>query len=268
MSHQPPAANDAPRIVVVIGGGSGMGEAACLLAAADGDRVAVVDADATRAEAVARRIVSAGGDGQFFRCDITDERSVQDVVPVIEDTLGPVDALLNFAGVSDFGEAATTELSTWDRQIRVNLTGTFLTCREFGRPMIERHWGSIVNVASSAGLFGVPSMAAYTAAKHGVVGLTRALAVEWARHGVRVNCICPGATLTPMLQGTSEEFRAARTRRIPLGRFGEPDEQARVALFLASPAAGYVTGAVIAVDGGIAAMAPGTSDTAIREVQG
>jgi NAD(P)-dependent dehydrogenase (short-subunit alcohol dehydrogenase family) len=113
-------------------------------------------------------------------------------------------------------------------------------------------------------MFGVPAMAAYTAAKHGVVGLTRALAVEWARFGVRVNCICPGATLTPMLLATTEEFRASRSRRIPLGRLGEPADQARVALFLASPDAAYVTGAVVPVDGGIAAMAPGTAESALR----
>ena len=244
-----------------------MGAAASLLAAADGERVAVVDADPSRADDVTARIAAAGGTAQAFRCDVTDEVAVDQLVEAVERGIGPVDALLNFAGVSDFGPAATTEMATWDRQIRVNLTGTFLTCRGFGRPMIARGAGAIVNVASTAGLFGVPSMAAYSAAKHGVVGLTRALAVEWAHHGVRVNCICPGATLTPMLQGTSDEFRAARTRRIPLGRFGDPDEQARVALFLASPAADYVTGAILTVDGGIAAMAPGTSDAAVREEQ-
>lgn len=260
--------SDLPRVVVVVGAGSGMGAAASRLAGSAGDHVAVVDADLPRAEDVAHGIVAAGGIGRPYRCDVTVESSVHDLVAEVEGTLGPVDALLNFAGVSDFSPAETTDLATWDRQISVNLTGTFLTCREFGRTMIERAGGSIVNVASTAGLFGVPSMAAYTAAKHGVVGLTRALAVEWARYKIRVNCICPGATLTPMLQGTSDEFRAARTRRIPLGRFGDPDEQARVALFLASPAAEYVTGAIVTVDGGIAAMAPGTSDAAIHEEQG
>jgi NAD(P)-dependent dehydrogenase (short-subunit alcohol dehydrogenase family) len=108
--------------------------------------------------------------------------------------------------------------------------------------------------------------AAYGASKAALIGLTKNLAVELAPT-VRVNCICPGATLTPMLQATTDEFRAARTRRVPLGRLGDPAEQARVALFLASPAAGYVTGAVITVDGGIAAMAPGTSDAAISGAQ-
>jgi NAD(P)-dependent dehydrogenase (short-subunit alcohol dehydrogenase family) len=244
-----------------------MGAAASVLAAAAGEHVVVVDADPSRADDTAARIAAAGGSGHAFVCDVTDEAAVDGLVEAVERQVGPVDALLNFAGVSDFAPAAATDLTTWDRQIGVNLTGTFLTCRGFGRPMIHRKSGAIVNVASTAGLFGVPSMAAYSAAKHGVVGLTRALAVEWADHGVRVNCICPGSTLTPMLEGTSEEFRAARTRRIPLGRFGKPDEQARVALFLASPAAGYVTGAIVTVDGGIAAMAPGTSDSALREGQ-
>jgi NAD(P)-dependent dehydrogenase (short-subunit alcohol dehydrogenase family) len=256
------------RVIAVVGGGSGMGAAASRLAGARGERVAVVDLDRDRAAEVARGIKDAGGVAQAFACDVTSESSVRDAVGEVDAALGPADALLNFVGVSEFGLAEEMDLATWDRQIRVNLTGTFLSCREFGRTMIERRRGSIVNVASTAGLFGVPSMAAYTAAKHGVVGLTRALAVEWARHDIRVNCICPGATLTPMLEATSDAFREARTRRIPLGRFGEPDEQARVALFLASPDAGYVSGAIVTVDGAIAAMAPGTSDAAIREEQG
>lgn len=158
----------------------------------------------------------------------------------------------------------TTTREVWARQIAVNLSGTFNACQAFGSVMVERGSGAIVNVASTAGLFGVPGMAAYSAAKHGVVGLTRALAVEWGRAGVRVNCICPGATLTSMLRATSEDYRAERVRRVPLNRLGEPGEQVAVALFLASDAASYVTGAIVPVDGGVSAMAPGTAEGAIH----
>lgn len=127
---------------------------------------------------------------------------------------------------------------------------------------------TIVNFSSSAGVFGVPNMVAYSAAKHGVVGLTKALAVEWARAGVRVNCVCPGATLTPMLMATSQEYRDGRTERVPLGRLGEPVDQALAAVFLLSDDAAYVTGTALPVDGGISALAPGTAAADINQPKG
>lgn len=250
-------------VLVVTGAGSGMGAAAV---GAGLDRYQVVVA-IDRDDAALNRLEPPEADAGVLvpmRCDVTSSVAVAETAQAILAGHGSVDAVLNFAGVSDFGPAVDAPLDVWDREVAVNLTGTFLVCQAFGRAMIARGSGAIVNVASTAGTFGVPGMAAYTAAKHGVVGLTRALAVEWARFGVRVNCICPGATLTPMLLATTEEFRASRSRRIPLGRFGEPSEQAEVALFLASPAAGYMTGAVIAVDGGVGAMAPGTAESALR----
>jgi NAD(P)-dependent dehydrogenase (short-subunit alcohol dehydrogenase family) len=250
-------------VVVVTGAASGMGEAAVRLAAGRFSTIVAIDRDADALERL-KAGVSDNDALRTFSCDITSAAELAAVADGVSSELGPVDALLNFAGVSDFGPAENVGADVWDREIAVNLTGTFLACQSFGRGMIARGSGAIVNVASTAGTFGVPAMAAYTAAKHGVVGLTRALAVEWARFGVRVNCICPGATLTPMLLGTTEEFRASRSRRIPLGRFGEPEDQARVALFLASADAAYVTGAIVPVDGGIAAMAPGTAESALR----
>lgn len=250
-------------IVVITGAASGMGEAAVRLADPRYATIVAIDRDGDALDRL--RPATAGASTiHTFVCDITSGADLQDTADRIEDEIGPVDALLNFAGISDFGAAEDLSSDVWDRQIAVNLTGTFRSCQSFGRRMIARRSGAIVNVASTAGNFGVPAMAAYTAAKHGVVGLTRALAVEWARFGVRVNCICPGATLSPMLLSTTEEFRSSRARRIPLGRFGEPSDQALVALFLASPDASYVTGAIVPVDGGIAAMAPGTAESALR----
>lgn len=249
------------RVVVITGAGSGMGRVAAERATGEYAVVVALDRDASALEAL-----SQAGPGALLRirCDITAMDEVRAIADRLERDDSTPDALLNFAGVSDFTPAVSMSGDQWDRAVAVNLTGTFNTCQAFGAAMVRRGSGAIVNVASTAGLFGVPGMAAYTAAKHGVVGLTRALAVELGRAGVRVNCICPGATLTPMLLATSDEYRAERTRRVPLGRLGEPVEQVEVALFLASEAASYVTGAIVPVDGGVSAMAPGTSEAAIH----
>jgi len=249
-------------IVAITGAGSGMGAAAVALALDDGLQVLALDRDEAALDALASRLQRVSG-LTIRRCDIASASDVARAAEWADSRMGPVDGLLNFAGVSDFATMVETTDAIWARQIEVNLTGTFRSCRAFGTGMVARKRGAIVNVASTAGQFGVPGMAAYTAVKHGVVGLTRALAVEWGSAGVRVNCICPGATMSPMLMSATPEFREARIRRIPIGRFAEPSEQASVALFLVSPNAGYVTGAVIPVDGGVAAMAPGTSEAAL-----
>jgi len=249
-------------VIAITGAGSGMGAAAVALGLEAGHRVLALDRDEAALNALAGGSNVAGSLARR-RCDITSADEVADASAWAEESLGRVDGLLNFAGVSDFAPMVDTTDEMWARQLGVNLSGTFHACRAFGRGMVARGRGAIVNVASTAGQFGVPGMAAYTAAKHGVVGLTRALAVEWGPAGVRVNCLCPGATMSPMFLTTTPEYREARVRRIPLGRFGEPSDQASVALFLVSDHAAYVTGAIIPVDGGVAAMAPGTSESAL-----
>ncbi len=149
--------------------------------------------------------------------------------------------------------------------IDINLTGMFYCCREVGKEMIKRRQGKIINISSSAGLAGVPYMSHYVASKHGVVGLTKALAVEWGKYNVNVNCICPGATMTPMLlNATTPKYREERIQRIPLHRLAEPDDQAKAALFLASPESDYLTGIVVCTDGGLSALAPSTSESALK----
>jgi NAD(P)-dependent dehydrogenase (short-subunit alcohol dehydrogenase family) len=249
-------------VLAITGAGSGMGAAAVELGLAEDSRILALDRDSAALAALADRLGRPSALA-IRECDITSSAEVTAAAVWAEAELGPVRGLLNFAGVSDFAPMVETSDEIWSRQVGVNLSGTFHACRAFGSGMVRRGRGAIVNVASTAGQSGVPGMAAYTAVKHGVVGLTRALAVEWGPAGVRVNCICPGATLSPMLLSTSPEYRKARVRRIPLGRFGEPADQAAVALFLVSARAGYVTGAVIPVDGGVAAMAPGTSEAAL-----
>lgn len=249
-------------VLVITGAASGMGAAAVGLAIDRGRRIVALDRDEQALRDLSSRLGEPAGLA-IRACDVTSAEEVAATADWAEAAVGPVEGLLNFAGVSDFAAMQDTTDEIWQRQVGVNLTGTFHTCRSFGAYMVRRRVGAIVNVASTAGQFGVPGMAAYTAAKHGVVGLTRALAVEWGPTGVRVNCICPGATTSPMLLTTTPEYREARVRRIPLGRFGEPADQASVALFLVSSEAAYVTGAIIPVDGGVAAMAPGTSEAAL-----
>jgi NAD(P)-dependent dehydrogenase (short-subunit alcohol dehydrogenase family) len=254
------------KVAVVTGGGSGMGEAIASLFADEGAAVAIADIDHDKAAAVASRIQLAGHKARAHRVDVADEDQVRHVVGAVLVEFERIDILVNCAGIMDYRPAVETTLEQWRRVIDIDLTGVFLCCREVGKAMIGRGTGKIVNIGSTVSLSGAPETATYTAAKHGVLGLTRALAVEWAKYGINVNCICPGGTLTPMSQGADvgPEYWAERTRRIPLGRLAQPDDQARAALFLASSDSDYVTGSALCVDGGVAALAPGTSDTAIR----
>lgn len=249
------------RVAIVTGSGSGMGEAVARLFAEEGARVLVADLNGGAARSVASGI---GDSARYVEVDITQEGQVVAMVERAVDAFERVDILVNCAGMADFRKTEDTTLEAWHKVVDVNLTGTFLCCREAGRRMIAGGGGAIVNIASTSGISGTPYMAAYSAAKHGVVGLSRELAVEWGKHNVRVNCICPGATETAMLLGTTTEaYRAERRRRVPLGRLGKPQEQAQVALFLASPDSAYVNGAVVCVDGGVFALSPATSEAAL-----
>ena len=243
-----------------------MGAATAQVFAAEGATVVVADLNESSAQEVVRTIQSTGPaqSVRARRVDVTDESSVEDLAQYVRDECGPADILVNTFGLAVFTPMTELSCDQWRQMIDVNLFGTFLTCRAFGRQMIERGQGKIVNFGSTASLSGVPGMVHYTAAKHGVLGLTRALAVEWGKHNVHVNCICPGATTTAMMLGcTDEKWRSERQQRIPLNRLGSPEEQARVALFLASEDSGYVTGTAITTDGGVYAMAAATSDDAL-----
>ncbi len=249
------------RVAIVTGSGSGMGEAVARLFSDEGARVLVADLNGRAANSVASQI---GANAHPVQVDITNESQVVAMVGEAVGAFGRVDILVNCAGMADFRKTEDTTLEMWQKVVDVNLTGTFLCCREAGRRMIEGGGGAIVNIASTSGISGTPYMAAYSAAKHGVVGLTRELATEWGKHNIRVNCICPGATETSMLLGTTTEtYRAERRKRVPLGKLGQPSEQAQAMLFLASPESSYVNGAVLCVDGGVYAMSPATSEAAL-----
>ncbi len=244
------------RVVLVTGGGSGIGRAACLLFAREGAEVAVADRmqDAGReTEALLE------GRGFFVPMDVGDPAAVEAGVAAAEGRRGRIDVLFNDAGVELSRPLHETAAEEWDGVFAVNLRGMFLVCRRALPGMMSRRSGAIVNVSSISGLLGWPSSAAYCASKGGVIQLTRQMAVDYAPYGIRVNCICPGTTLTPMIQRlfAQEADEAAARARVaamhPLGRFARPEEIAEAVLFLASEEASFITGAALPVDGGYTA---------------
>jgi NAD(P)-dependent dehydrogenase (short-subunit alcohol dehydrogenase family) len=243
------------RTVLVTGGGGGLGSAMAKGLAAAGAAVAVTDLDAGRAETVARAVEAAGGRAVALGLDVTDAESVERVMDAVSAGLGPIDGLVNAAGITRRGPAADFPRAEWERVLAVNLTGTFLCCQAAGRRMLARGAGAIVNVASIAGHIGLPGTVAYIAAKGGVVMLTRGLAVEWAPHGVRVNALSPSWFATDMgnLIDREPDYRDRVLRRVPLGRLGRPEELVGATVFLLSDAASMVTGHILAVDGGVLA---------------
>jgi gluconate 5-dehydrogenase len=243
------------RVVLVVGGAGGLGAAMARGIAGAGAAVAVADRDAGGAAAVADAIRAAGGKAVAAGVDVTDPLSVERMVEDVGAGLGPIDGLVNAAGITRRAPAAEFPLGDWERILAVNLTGTFLCCQAVGRPMLARRRGRIVNIASIAGEIGLPGTIAYSASKGGVVMVTRALAVEWAPFGVQVNAIAPSWFETSMgkIIGAEPAYHERAMRRVPAGRMGRPDELVGAAVFLLSDAAAMVTGHVLAVDGGVLA---------------
>lgn len=249
----------AGRVAVVTGGGGGIGGAAAKLFAEEGAAVAVVDVAAAAAKETVDAIQRAGGTAIAVTGDITDAREVDAVFDRIERELGSVGVLYNNAGVNSSGSIVDAEEDDWDRCMAVNVKGTFLCARAAARQMVRSGKGSIVNQGSVAALVGVANFAAYCASKGAVVALTRSMSVDLAPKGVRVNAICPGTVYTPLMEpmltarggGDLEKGLAMTTAKYPIGRLGTPDEIANVALFLSSDESAFMTGSVVAADGGM-----------------
>jgi NAD(P)-dependent dehydrogenase (short-subunit alcohol dehydrogenase family) len=250
------------KVCLITGAGSGMGRAAALLFASRGAQVVCADIDGRSAEETVADIAATGGAGSAVQADVSKAEDVERMIAAGEEQFGGLDVLYNNAGLwltspegYIFGQTdAPSPLlaeEVWQRTIDVNLKGTYLCCR-FGIPALRRRGGgSIVNVSSIAAFrVGSGASDAYTAAKGGVLAITRTLAVEHARAGIRVNCIVPGPIETPLVEPYPEEQRAAFTASIPLGRWGRPEEVAQMALFLASDASSFCTGQAYVVDGG------------------
>ena len=246
----------AGRVAVVTGAASGMGRATAQLFADEGALVAVLDRVADGATAVAAEITDAGGRAAGWGADVTDPAMIAGVIGAVRDDLGPIDILVNNAGVSiPSGIEGDSFEHAWSTTLAVNLTGHTTMIRACLDDLGRDQAGRIVNIASTEGLGATPYLSAYTASKHGVIGLTRALAVELGRRGITVNCVCPGPIHTGMTALIPDEDKARfARRRVPVGRYGSPEEVAHATLSLVLPAASFINAAVLVVDGGLTAQ--------------
>jgi 2-hydroxycyclohexanecarboxyl-CoA dehydrogenase len=245
------------KTVVVTGGGGGIGSATCRRFAKEGAAVAVFDVNVEAAEKVAADIRAEGGRAEAFRCDITDRASVDAAVAATTARLGPIDVLVNNAGWDVFKPFAKSEPAQWDKLIAINLLGALHMHHAILPGMAARNKGRIVNIASDAARVGSSGEAVYAACKGGLVAFSKTIAREHARHGITVNVICPGPTDTALLAGVTggaahpEKLIEAFTRAIPLGRLGQPEDLAGAIVFFASDDAGFITGQVLSVSGGL-----------------
>ena len=241
-------------VTLVTGAGGGIGAATARLFAAEGARVVVVDIDPAGAEGTAAAILADGGEAVGLAVDVTDEAQVEAAVATAVERWGRLDCAHNNAGTSGT-PAAFTDLSLhdWDAVVRLNLTGVFLCMKHELRVMDPAGRGAIVNTSSGAGVIGFPSLPHYVASKHGVLGLTKTAAQEYARSGIRVNAICPGTTDTPMMQaflGGDPGIEKMMKRTVPTGELGRPEQIAEAVVWLCSDRASFVNGDTMLVDGG------------------
>jgi NAD(P)-dependent dehydrogenase (short-subunit alcohol dehydrogenase family) len=248
------AGKQASRIVIITGAAKGIGLACAQHFADLGDQVVLLDQDQDAVSARALDLSHAGNHATGFALDVTNEASVANVITSVMTQFGKIDVLVNNAGIGDQTVATTEQnLEAFDRVLSVHLRGTFLLSREVAKIMLTQRAGSIVNLASIAALAGIAGRNAYSAAKAGIVAMTRSMACEWASQGIRVNAVAPGYVRSELVNkliqaGALDEEKIRQ--RTPMGRFGEPIEIAQAIAFLASPQASFITGTTLSVDGG------------------
>jgi NAD(P)-dependent dehydrogenase (short-subunit alcohol dehydrogenase family) len=244
------------KVVIVTGAGSGIGRATALAFAREGAAVAIADRNRSKADAVAAEATASGGRALAVQCDVSQASDCEGAVKAAETAFGALEILVNNAGIGTTGTALTTGEADFEKLLTVNVKGTYLMSRAALAVMVPRKRGVIVNAGSIAGLRAVPDRAAYVTTKFAVVGLTKAMALDHVKDGIRVNAVCPGTTLTPWIDERLAEApdrdtgMAALVARQPMGRLGTAEEMAAAYLFLASDESSFTTGTTLVVDGG------------------
>ena len=248
------------KVAIITGGGSGQGKAAAEIFASEGAKIVIADWNAANGKKVENDLRESGYDVLFVETDVSSEGSVKNMVDITLEAYGTVDVLFNNAGIGysensryKMADLVETPLADWNGILSINLNGVYL-CSKYVLPVMrEKNSGSIVNNSSMNALVGESGADAYTATKGGIVALTRVMAKDNAKYGIRVNCTCPGGVDTPMIAGALESIEGLREHLesgIPLGRLARPEDIAYAALFLASDEASYITGVILPVDGG------------------
>lgn len=241
------------KVAIVTGAGTGMGQSHALALAREGADVVVADVDMESAEKVAGEIRNLGNRALVVKVDVSNKEQVSQMVKKTLDTFHKIDILVNNAGIDRLYPAEELAEAEWDSMIDVNLKGTFLCCQEVGKQMLKQKSGKIINIASTAAHKGYLRQAAYSASKGGVLSLTRALAIEWAKYNINVNSVSPGTTVTALFLKLGINLEN-RIKRVPLGRLNKPENVSDAVLFLASSASDNMTGQDIMVDGGVGAL--------------
>jgi NAD(P)-dependent dehydrogenase (short-subunit alcohol dehydrogenase family) len=244
------------KVAFVTGAGSGIGRAVAVAFASAGATVVVADIDPVQGAETVRIITGAAGRAAYRACDVSNSKDVQAAVEATVDEFGRLDFACNVAGIHNPVPETLDEADEemWDRIIAVNLKGIFLCMKHELRQMVRQGRGVIVNMASLAGILAEPGCYAYVASKHGIMGLTKTAAFDYAKAGIRINAICPAGIDTPGLQQASEEFRQHLRDATPVGRIGTPEEVAAAVVWLCSDSAGFITGTGIVMDGGVSTV--------------
>lgn len=240
--------------VIVTGAASGIGRATAVAFAGEGARVVVADTQVEQGKETVNELQGMGSESIFMKCDVSSEEDVKSLIHETVSTFGRIDCAFNNAGIEgEQGYTSDCSVQNWDRVIGINLKGVWLCMKYQLQQMLKQGGGAIVNCSSIAGLVGFPGIPAYVASKHGVIGLTKTAALEYARSGIRVNAVCPGVIQTPMVDRFVHGEAQIRNHLIegePVGRIGKPEEIAEAVLWLCSPKTTFVTGHALAVDGG------------------
>jgi len=243
--------NFSGKVVLITGGARGIGRSITKRFHELGATVAIVGRNLDAAQTFAQELSGKGSPAKAYACDVSDGKAVEALVEQIVKDLGKLDVLVNNAGITQDGLLMRMTDEAWDKVLETNLTGAFRLVRAVSRPMLKARSGAIVNIASVVGLIGNAGQANYTAAKAGLIGLTKSAAKEFGPRGVRVNAVAPGLIETDMTANLNEEQKKALTGGLPMGRIGKPEDVAGAVCFLASDESSYITGQVLSVDGGM-----------------